>query len=205
MLSVKLFIRSALAFAGAYFTALHPPLYGGRANQPARNSIEFNLTLLVDLSSLLGLLSQLLPYLYVSRPTPPPHRPTYAQMVSLPPTQSNLHPKHTLISRHHTTPIPKATHSSLEPYITSLFTKAKKEHLLAPNLIALVCSSRQSSTLTRYLAYHRPWLEFATKRHTNLIPMDPFDFSTFLIETSTSDTSAAPNNARCAAATFFSR
>ncbi len=90
---------------------------------------------------------------------------------------------------------------SLEPYIVSMFTRAGKSHLLSPTLVSLISTARSSSTITHYLSYHRPWLHFAETMQKPPLPIDPFDFTTFLIiQSSISDSSAALSKARCQAA-----
>jgi len=68
----------------------------------------------------------------------------------------------------------------------------------------LLSTSRSSCTLAQYLSYHRPWLQFASEKQIAPLPIDPFEFSAFLISSSDSNRSAAPTKARCQAASFFS-
>ena len=115
---------------------------------------------------------RLLPYLYVSHPLQPQaHLPTYAEVVSRIPPEPTLSNTHHLALGHYSTSIPPILYTSLESYITPLFTKARKAHLLSPTLLSLVCTARQSSTLSRYLAYHKPWVHFAISRKISPIPI----------------------------------
>jgi hypothetical protein len=94
--------------------------------------------------------------------------------------------------------------AALEHYITAVFQAAEKSHLLQPSIVNLLSASLSSCTLAQYLSYHRPWLQFASEKHIAPLPIDPFEFSAFLISSSSSDRSAAPTKARCQAASFFS-
>ena len=100
-------------------------------------------------------------------------------------------------------PIPISTQQTIAYCVTHMFHEAGRTDLLSPDLLQLLCQARKGSTLHNHAGYFSKWCQYANLRRLPILPIDPFELSGFLVESSRDDTTASPTANRSAAISFM--
>jgi hypothetical protein len=102
-----------------------------------------------------------------------------------------------------TQPLPLQAQYALELALHTLLGPTAPAHLTTPDMIALLGEARKSSSLSKHAGYFAKWAAFALRRQLEVLPVEPLEFASFLLEAAREDRTASPTMSRCSAVRFY--
>ena len=100
--------------------------------------------------------------------------------------------------------LPALSHSLIALAIRTLVGSSASPEFLSENLLGLIGEARKPSTIIKHSAYFSKWVSCASQRSWSILPIEPLEFATFLLEAARDDETVSPTLSRCSAAAFFS-
>ena len=99
--------------------------------------------------------------------------------------------------------LPSRTITVLTFCLNHQFSMVHSPTMPSFDLISLVGSSREASTLDKYVSYFLPWLSFARDSSIPALPVSPFVFAEFLTSSASNNRTVSPTLSRCTAISYF--
>jgi hypothetical protein len=99
--------------------------------------------------------------------------------------------------------LPSRTIAALKFCLDHQFLIAQPSDSPSYDLVSLVGSAREASTLKKYVGYFLPWISFARDHSIPVFPVSPLLFAEFLTILARNDRTVSPTISRCTAISYF--